>query len=92
MRMRIYLRGIPSSLCRSAGSGERLSFSSFSEAICIPSTAFFSESRDVSFLFVESSELDDAVANCRLYMYIGQLHMHRVDYNIIAHSRNSMYF
>ena len=42
------------------------------------------------FLFVESSELDDAVANCRLY--IGQLHMHRVDYNIIAHSRNSMYF
>ena len=28
------------------------------------------------FLFVESSELDDAVTNSRLY--IGQLHMHRV--------------
>ena len=49
MRMRVYLRGIPSSLCRSAGSGERLSLSSFSEAICIPSTAFFSESKTFHF-------------------------------------------
>ena len=88
MRMRVYLRGIPSSLCRSIGSGKRLlSQASLKRSVylLLPSLA---NQETFHFLFVESSELDDAVANCRLY--IGQLHMHRVDY--IAHSRNSMYF
>ena len=73
MRMRVYLRGIPSSVIyRLNGSGERLSFSSFSDAISdsvyllLPSLV---NQETFHFLLVESSELDDAVANCPLYIY-----------------------
>ena len=68
MRMRVYLRGIPSNssvICGSAGSGERLlSQASLKRSVYLlpPSLA---NQETFHFHFVESSELDDAVTNYR---------------------------
>ena len=78
MRMRVYFRGIPSSLSsvhRQDLVNGFLYQASLKRSVYLlpPSLA---NQEVFHFLFVESSELDDAVTNCRLY--IGQLHMHRV--------------